>query len=149
MAFGSERIEAPLTRKWILSVPTTSDISRPVWSIIGIVQWDKAVDIKGIFHNTRNNGYGMKGVDGKLFHGGHRPVRGQRKPQFEDFMQVCQGDKVEMELDFHSLKSRAGTGTLSYRINGIDYGVAFAVDASVSYRLCVALFQNSQITLHK
>ena len=66
MAFGSERIEAPLARKWVLSVPTTSDIPRPVWSIIGIVQWDKAVDIKGIFHNQRNNGYGMKGVNGSL-----------------------------------------------------------------------------------
>ena len=143
MAFGSECIEAPLVKKWVLSIPSKSHISFPVWSIIGIIGSEKAsVNMKGIFYNQRNNGYGIKGMDGKLFHGGPRPVKGLRKPQFEDFMQICEGDKVQMELDL--LK-----GKLSYKINGIDYGDAFAVDINVSYRLCVALFKNSQIILHK
>ena len=107
--------------------------------------------LNAIFYNKCNNGYGIKGVDGKLFHGGNRPVKGLRKPQFEDFMQICQGDKVEMELNLNGTEDGEGfnIGTLSYRINDVDYGPAFAVDSRVSYTLCVALFKHSQIKLRE
>merc|ERR1739842_199220 len=99
-----------------------------------------SVDMKGLFCNKRNNGYGIKGIDGKLFHGGNRPVRGLRGVQYEDFMQITEGDKIEVVLDLDWKKYRIlgdRKGTLSFHINGVDYGYAFAVDATVSYRLCV------------
>ena len=148
MAFGVDEISEPMTKKWYLSIPQKrfGFSKQGIWSVIGIVEANKVnLNMNGNFYNKENNGYGLKGWDGALFHGDNKPTTnseyliGHQKlapPLFT-------GDKIVVILDLK------GSGTLSYVINGRDCGVVFKVERWKTYRLCVALSKNSSIILHK
>lgn len=140
MAFGTQTISAPSVKSWCFEIPSGTGVYK-AWSVIGIVKDHKAsATMKGNFYNKENDGYGVKGWDGKLFHGGNKPV--ENKPFC---FQFGQGDIIEMVLNLDS----AHSGELSYRRNGcVALKRAFIVDKTKSYRLCVAMCQHCQMILH-
>eukprot|EP01083_Nonionella_stella_P080305 220642_1 len=132
-------------KEWHLSIPRAQgdDPHRSVnsvWSVIGIIESDKAHPlIIGNFYNKENNGYGLKGYDGMQFHGGSKPIA---RKQWIQIKRLNHGDQIKIILNMEN-------GTMRYVINDKKYKVSFNVDTSVSYRLCVALCQHSQMRLHK
>merc|ERR1712130_1078937 len=95
-AFGSDNIRKPEIRKWYLSIPKDSEdtIDVAVWSVIGIIECYKVnLNIDGNFYNKENNGYGLKGWNGGLFHGSNKEIK-QRYVQ-----KLFKGDKIIIVLN--------------------------------------------------
>lgn len=146
MGFGIDEISNNMIKKWYLSIPKKANgIKSGIWTVIGIVQSNKVnLNMNGNFYNRENNGYGLKGWDGALFHGSNKPTEETRCLIGAQKMAppLFTGDKIVMILDMK-------VGTLRYVINGKDSGVIFKVDKCRTYRLCVALSKDSSIVLHK
>eukprot|EP01084_Bolivina_argentea_P081443 147472_1 len=147
MTFGTDNISSPKIKKWYLSIPKDDSLPTkhngtvPVWSVIGIIPSSNvSLNIIGNFYNQQNNGYGLKGWDGAIFHGGNKPIFGSKHKS--KVTRLCKGDNIIMILNMKQ-------ATLGYIINGKSYGISFDVNPIQSYRLCVALCKDSQMILHK
>ena len=139
-AFGSDEIRYPKVKKWYLSIPKGSGNELGVWSVIGIVESNKvSLNVEGNFFNEENNGYGLKGWDGCLYHGSNK-IKDDDDEKMAKIL--YEGDEIVIVLDMKQ-------GTLKYIINKVDCGIAFYIDKSKCYRLCVALSKNSKMILHK
>eukprot|EP01084_Bolivina_argentea_P104079 186397_1 len=143
VAFGTKEISAPMINKWHLSI---GNGYKSRYIVIGIIDsytahWSDW-SMNGNFYNELNNGYGLKGIDGALFHGGNKPTEdysitmGSTKGYFD-----C-GDKIEMILNLQD-------GILKYVINDKDKGVRIRVTKGSKYKLCVALCESCSLVLHE
>eukprot|EP01084_Bolivina_argentea_P164896 286600_1 len=132
--FGTKICGAPYIYKWTLQIVDVSKNSGNSWKIIiGIIEKGTGQEVKSnYFTSQAGKGYGFIGSQaGITVGGGKDDTYGQK---FEK-----EGDKIEVCLDMKNL-------TLSYAINGTQYGVAHDVN-NREYRLAVSIYPGRKIEL--
>eukprot|EP00485_Elphidium_margaritaceum_P012140 CAMPEP_0202705236 /NCGR_PEP_ID=MMETSP1385-20130828/17820_1 /ASSEMBLY_ACC=CAM_ASM_000861 /TAXON_ID=933848 /ORGANISM="Elphidium margaritaceum" /LENGTH=122 /DNA_ID=CAMNT_0049363431 /DNA_START=276 /DNA_END=644 /DNA_ORIENTATION=+ len=122
-----------MTKRWRIQIKRSS------WTVVGIIESHLCSrNLVGNFYDQHNNGYGLKGMDGRVFHSGNRP-------DWRDeplCMLFSAGDDIEMTLNMND-------GSLSYRINETSYPPSFFVDINQEFSLCCALCKDAELILLK
>ena len=125
--FGINSIKSQQIFSWRIRFNTNV-----FWACIGLIKDDPKV----INQNITDNNYGRQNPGCFLINHGAMCYEGERKEKY------CRsfdnkGDIIEMTLNMKK-------HTVSYKINGVDYGVAYDKLMDDSYRLVVSVMDSYQ-----